>query len=128
MESFLRLFCSKFQLNDQEGLEVKISDMATERLRCSKFFLVGKVLSRKVPRANIMTGAKAMAIRDNHILFYFNMEVEVQCVLRGNPWYFSKTLLILAEVKGLDVPVDSTLQKQVFWVCVYGPSSAFMPK
>ncbi|KAM1027772.1 hypothetical protein ACFX13_041188 [Malus domestica] len=112
MESFLRLFCSKFQLNDQEGLEVKISDMATEQLRCSKFFLVGK----------------AMAIRDNHILFYFNTKVEVQCVLRGNPWYFSKTLLILAEVKGLDVPVDSTLQEQVFWVRVYGMSSAFMPK
>lgn len=111
MDSFLRLFSSKFQLNDQEGLEVEISDMATERLRCSKFFLVGKVLSRKVPRANVVTSANVMAIGDNHILFYFNTEAKVQCVLRGNPWYFSKTLLILAEVKSLDVPVDFPLQE-----------------
>ena len=127
METFLRLFHSKFQLTEQEGLEVEISDTATERLQYPKFFLVGKGFSRKAIRANIVMAVfkdlwspkadvEAMVIGDNRILFCFNSEAEVQCVLRGRPWYFGKTLLVLAKVKGLDVPVEVPLREQEFWV------------
>lgn len=71
---------SKFHLDDQEGVEIEISNTTTERLRCSKFFLVGKVLLRNAPRANVVMGmfmdlwhskanVAAMAIGDNQILF-----------------------------------------------------------
>ncbi|KAM1158468.1 hypothetical protein ACFXTH_031839 [Malus domestica] len=106
---------------------VEISDTATERLRCPKFFLVGKVLSRKAIRANLVmavfkdlwsskANVEAMVIGDNRILLCFNLEAEVQCVLRGSPWYFSKTLLVLAEVKGFDVHVEVPIREQEFWV------------
>lgn len=125
MEGFVRLFRSKFQLNDMQRLEVEISDTTTERLRCSKFFLVGKVLTRKPLRPNVVMGVikdlwhpkgnvEAMPIGNNHILFCFDSEAEVQCVLRGSPWYFGKTLLVLAEVKGLAIPVEVPIRKQVF--------------
>lgn len=35
------------------------------------------------PKANVA----AMTIGDNRIFFYFDTEAEVQCVLRGSPWF-----------------------------------------
>ncbi|KAM2624148.1 hypothetical protein TB1_031149 [Malus domestica] len=101
--------------------------MAMEKFRCPKIFLVGKVLSRKAIRANLVMAVfkdlwsskadvEAMVIRDNRILLCFNLEAEVQCVLQGSPWYFGKTLLVLAEVKGFDVHVEVPLREQEFWV------------
>lgn len=68
------------------------------------------------PKADVA----AMAIGDNRILFCFNTEAEVQCVLRSSPWHFGKALLLLAEVKGLDMPVEVPLREQEFWVCMQG--------
>lgn len=70
---------------------MEISNTTTERLRCTKFFLVRKLLLWKAPRANVVMGVfkdlwkpkvavEAMAIGD------FTMEDEVQCLLRGSPW------------------------------------------
>ncbi|KAM1717303.1 hypothetical protein COP2_025439 [Malus domestica] len=80
----LSLFRSKFHLEYQEGVEIKISDTDTECLRCSKFFLVGKVLACKAPRVSVVMGlfwdlwrlkanVAAMDIGENRILFSFDM-------------------------------------------------------
>lgn len=120
MEGVLRLFWSKFHLEDPYGMKIEISNVETKRLRCSKFFLVGKVLARKTPRVSVVMGlfldlwrpkanVNVMAIGDNQILFSFNTEEEVRCMLRGSLWFFCKSLLLLAEVKGLDVSVHVLL-------------------
>lgn len=81
------------------------------RLKLSKFFVVGKVLTRKKLCSNIVMGVikelwwlkvavEAMAIGDDMILFSFNTEADMRTVLNGNLWFFGKSLLILAEVKG----------------------------
>lgn len=84
-----------------------------------------KSLSRKALQVNVVMGlftdmwkpkadVAAMAIRNNRILFCFNKKAKVQCVLRGSPWHFRKTLLLLAEVKGLEVLVEAPLREQEF--------------
>lgn len=89
---------------ESENLEVVISDTGIERLRVSKFFLVGKVLSHKYLRPNIVMGViqdlwcpkasvEATTIGDNCIVFSFNSEEEVQVVLKGSPWFFGKFFL-----------------------------------
>ncbi|KAM1484161.1 hypothetical protein TB2_035392 [Malus domestica] len=139
MERVLRLFRSKFQLTEQEGLLVVISDTATERLWCSKFFLVGKVLLRKTINPNVVMGVfkdlwipkadvEVMAIDGNRIMFCFGKKEELKCVLSNNPWYFGKTLLVLADVKGLEVPADISLLKQEFWVRVHGLPPSLMSR
>lgn len=54
------------------------------------------------PKADVET----MAIGNNRILFCFNTKAKVKCVLHGSPWHFRKALLLLAEVKGLEVLVE----------------------
>ncbi|KAB2636510.1 hypothetical protein D8674_027044 [Pyrus ussuriensis x Pyrus communis] len=56
MDLFIRLFNSRLQLSESKNLEVVMSNTTTERLRVSKFFLVGKVLSHKYLRPNIVMG------------------------------------------------------------------------
>lgn len=56
MERFLQLFNLGLNLSESENLEVLISDTAMERLRVSKLFLVGKVLTQKYLRLNIVMG------------------------------------------------------------------------
>lgn len=140
MERFLRLFNLGLQLSESENLEVVITDTMTERLRVSKFFLVGKVLIHKYLRPNIVIGVikdlwhpkasvEATAIGDNHILFSFNYEEEVCLVLKGSPWFFGKSLLLLAEVNKLQVPVDVPLREQCFWVRIHGlPPTLYVEK
>lgn len=51
----------------------------------------------------------------------------MQCVLRGStPWFFVKALLLLTEVKRLEVPVGVLLREKVFWVRVHGLPPVFM--
>lgn len=87
MKRFLWLFKFGLQLSE------------TKRLRVSKFFLVGKVLTQKCLKTNIVMGVikdpwrpkvvvEAMTIGDNCILFSFNSEEEQRLVLKGNPWFF----------------------------------------
>ncbi|KAM1346696.1 hypothetical protein ACFX13_036721 [Malus domestica] len=109
MERVLRLFRSKFQLTEQEGLLVVISDMATERLWCSKFFLVGKVLLRKTINPNVVMGV----FKD---LWMPKADVEVMAID------------VLANVKGLEVPVDISLLKQEFWVRMHGLPPSLMSR
>ncbi|KAM1800825.1 hypothetical protein ACFX11_032504 [Malus domestica] len=112
MERFLRLFNSGLQLSESENLEVVIRDTATKRPRVSKFFLVGKVLTHKYLRPNIVMGVikdhwrpkgsvEATVIGDNRILFSFNSEEKLRPVLKGSPCFFGKSLLLLAEVNKL---------------------------
>lgn len=53
-----------------------------------------------------------MAIGDNRLLFSFDSEDDLRMVLKGCLWFFGKSLLALAKVKGLDVPVEVSLQEQ----------------
>lgn len=140
MEQFLRLFNSGLQLSESENQEVVISDTVTERLRVSKFFLVGKVLTHKYLRPNIVMGVikdlwrpkasvEATTIGDNCILFSFNSEEEVHLVLKGSLWFFGKSLLLLAKVNKLQVPVDVPLREQCFWVRIHGlPPALYVEK
>ncbi|KAM1513227.1 hypothetical protein COP2_025440 [Malus domestica] len=49
-------------------------------------------------------------------------------MLRGSPWFFGKSFLLLVEVKGLDVPLHVPLGEQAFWVRIHGLPLAFMAK
>ncbi|KAM1255703.1 hypothetical protein PS1_030065 [Malus domestica] len=80
-----------------------------ERLRCSKFFLVGKVLSRKMPRGNVVIG-----------MFKDQWQPKANVA--------AMAFLLLAEVKGLEVPVAVPLREQVFWVRVHGLLLTIMSK
>lgn len=83
MERVLRLFCSKFQLIEQKGLEVVISDTATERLWFSKFFLVGKVLSRKTINPNVVMPKADMEVNSlQTIVFCLAANIEECSVVR----------------------------------------------
>lgn len=64
----------------------------------------------------------------NCIMFCFGKNDELKCVLSSNPWYFGKTLLVLAEVKGLEVPMDVSLLEQEFWVRVHGLPPSLMSR
>ncbi|KAM2245946.1 hypothetical protein PS2_006956 [Malus domestica] len=38
--------------------------------------------------------------------------------LQGSPWYFDKSLVLLAEIKGVEVPSNVPLCEQEFWIQV----------
>ncbi|KAM1798187.1 hypothetical protein ACFX12_032286 [Malus domestica] len=111
MYRVLNLFHSRLRLKEGEAIEVEFGDTEKERLKLWKFFVVGKVLMSKKFRPTIVIGVikelrkpkvavEAMATGEDRILLSFNMEVGMRTVLRGRPWFFGKSLLMLAEVKG----------------------------
>ncbi|KAM1236379.1 hypothetical protein ACFXTH_037596 [Malus domestica] len=137
MERVLNLFRSMLCLNEGEEIEAKFSDTAKERLKLSKYFVVRKVLTRKKFRSSIVmrvikelwrpkVAVEAMAIREDRILLSFNIEDDMRTVLSGNSWFFGKLLPILAEVKGLKVPVNVSLREQEFWIQIHGLPSSLM--
>lgn len=71
---------------------------------------------------------EATAIGDNRILFSFNLKEELRLVLKGSPWFFGKSLLLLAEVNRLQVPMDVPLREQCFWVRIHGFPPTFMSR
>lgn len=123
MDRVLKLFHHRLQLDAGEEIEVEFSDTVKERLKLSKFFVVGKVLTRKKLRLSIVMGVikdlwkpevvvEAMVIGEDRMMFSFNTEADMRTVLSGRPWFFGKSLLLLAEVKGLDVPANVPLREQ----------------
>ncbi|KAM2775945.1 hypothetical protein PS2_008472 [Malus domestica] len=103
MERVLNLLRSRLRLNEGEDIEVEFSDTENERLKLSKFFVVGKVLTRKKFRHTIVIGVikelwkpkvavEAMAIGEDCILFSFNTEEDMRIILRGRPWFFGEAI------------------------------------
>ncbi|CAN6695430.1 unnamed protein product [Malus baccata var. baccata] len=80
-----------------------------ERLRCSKFFLVGKVLSRKTHRGSVVIG-----------MFKDQWQPKANAA--------AMAFLLLVEVMGMEVPVAVPLREQVFWVRVHGLLLTIMSK
>lgn len=137
MDRVLRLFHHRLRLDAGEEIEVEFSDTAKEMLKLSKFFVVGKVLTRKKLRLSIVMGVigdlwrpkvvvEAMAIGEDRMLFSFNTEADMRTVLSGRSWFFGKSLLLLVEVKGLDVPANVPLHGQEFWIRIHGLPHALM--
>lgn len=102
-----------------------ISSPVAERLRCKKFFMVGKVSFRKGVKLGIVISllknlwrpnidVEIVATSGGPFQCVFDKEVDLQCVLRGNPWYLGKSLVVLSEVKGVEVPADVPLMEQEF--------------
>ncbi|XP_021802783.1 uncharacterized protein LOC110746864, partial [Prunus avium] len=139
MEEFINKFTESFSFSDKEKITFVVSDAIAERSRCSKSFLVGKVLSSKPVNKgafiNVIKGLwrpKAMveivSIRDDRFLFAFSNASDVRRILEGGPWTFGRDLLALAEVPDLAVPALIPLQTQAFWVRIHGLPAQFLTR
>ncbi|KAM2332341.1 hypothetical protein TB2_022190 [Malus domestica] len=137
MDSVLKLFCNRLQLSEGEEIKVEFSDTVKERLKLSKFFMVGKVFTTRKLCSHIVMGVikelwllkvavEAMAIGEDMILFSFNLEDDMHTVLNGKLWFFKRSLLMLAEVRGMEVPASVLLDEHEFWVQIHGLSPFLM--
>ncbi|KAM2775944.1 hypothetical protein PS2_008472 [Malus domestica] len=77
MERVLNLLRSRLRLNEGEDIEVEFSDTENERLKLSKFFVVGKVLTRKKFRHTIVIGV---------IKELWKPKVAVEAMAIGEDW------------------------------------------
>ncbi|KAM2668593.1 hypothetical protein EV2_020172 [Malus domestica] len=120
-------------------MTVEISNPRVEHQWCNKFFMVGKVLSRKIVKPRIVISLlkslwrpkvdmQIMAISGGRFLCVFDMEEALHCVLRGSPWYFGHALEVLAEVHKDAIPIDVMLCEQEFWIRVHGLPLSLMTR
>lgn len=96
MEKVLKLFPHRLRLDKGEEIDMEFSDTAKERLKLLKFFVVGKVLTRKKLQLSIVmmvikelwkpkAMVEAMAIGEDRMLFSFNTKADMLTVLCGRP-------------------------------------------
>ncbi|KAL6269337.1 hypothetical protein ACE6H2_026248 [Prunus campanulata] len=139
MEEFINKFTESFSFTEEEKCTFVVSDAIAERSRCSKSFIVGKVLSSKPVNKgafiNVIKGlwrpkalVEIVSIRDDRFLFVFSNAGDVRRILEGGPWTFGGDLLVLAEVPGLATPASIPLQTQAFWVRIHGLPFQFMTR
>lgn len=139
MEEVFSKFTTSITLTEKEKVAVVVSDAATERSRCTKSFLVGKVLSSKPVNKgafiSVMKGlwhsraiVEIVSIRNDRFLFAFTNDAALQSILDGGPWTFGRDLLVLAKVHRSAIPASIPLLTQEFWVRIHGLPILFMTK
>ncbi|KAM0963530.1 hypothetical protein FF1_022638 [Malus domestica] len=137
MDSVLKLFCNRLRLSEVKEIKVEFSDTVKERLKLSKFFMVGKVFTTRKLCSHIVMGVikelwllkvavEAMAIGEDMIHFSFNSKDDMRTVLNGKLWLFKRSLLMLAEVRGMEVPASVLLDEHEFLVQIHGLSPSLM--
>lgn len=137
MDELMESFTSHFVLMEDELKPLVIREEAAMQVRSTKFFLVGKLLSRKhvnkeafkrTMRALWRPKAKVVIaeFKPDRFVYAFNTVEERTIVLNGGPWTFDKCLLVLAKVDSLSNPARVPLVRQEFWVQVKGLPFEFM--
>ncbi|CAL9007304.1 unnamed protein product [Prunus brigantina] len=132
-------FAGRFALTDEEQAELVVEQHEVKNLLTSKFLLVGKLLTRKPfnkeafkrtlvslwrPKAQV----QIIDMEENRFVFSFQTKGARDTILRGGPWTFNHSLLIMAAADGLLDPLTLPLRYQEFWVQVKGLPLVFMTR
>lgn len=139
MEDLMSRFSARFALTDEEQAELVVEQHGVKDLLTSKFLLVGKLLTRKPynmeafkrtmaalwrPKAQV----QIINIEEDRFVFSFQTKGARDTIMRGGPWTFNHSLLIMAEADGLLDPLTISLRYQEFWVQVKGLPLACMTR
>lgn len=129
MEDLVGLFSSHFTLSDEEKREFILEPKIGEANR-AKHLLVGQVLSlnpicrgvflkifRGVWKDN---GLRIAGMGDGRLLFEVSSEAIKNRILKGCPWSFDKSLMVLAYANGKGPPTTIPLAVENFWVQIHG--------
>lgn len=129
MEDLVGLFSSQFTLTEEEKKEF-ILVRNSETTNCTKHLLVGQVLSLKpICRGGLLKifkgvwkddGLRIGGLGDGRLLFEVSTDAIKNRILRGGPWSFDKSLMVLADANGKGSPTKIPLSIENFWVQIHG--------
>ncbi|BFG21546.1 hypothetical protein CerSpe_078200 [Prunus speciosa] len=137
MDDMMNRFAGRFALTDEEQAELVVEQHEVKHLLTSKFLLVGKLLTRKPynkeafkrtmaslwrPKAQV----QIIDMEEDKFVFSFQTRAARDTIMRGGPWTFNHSLLLMATADGLLDPLSSPLRSQEFWVQVKGLPLVFM--
>lgn len=139
MDEVVTRLLQKWCINDAEDLAmIKLEDH--NQLAMNHFWLVGKLLnskpfnkeSLKHTMKNIWRTSEEVSVSEwkngDRFLFSFKSELDRRRVLRGSPWSFDKSLLVLSPTDGNEDPSTVPLEKQNFWILVWGLPSCLLTR
>lgn len=131
MEKMCDELVQKWKIDDVEDLTaIKIDDIT--QFKTKRFWLVGRLLTEKsfskasfrFTMKRIWNTKEEVFISDwegsDRFLFSFRNEYDRRQVLRGSPWSFDNTLLVLSSTNGKSNPMATPLETQNFWIRVRG--------
>ena len=132
----LTISWKKLSLSDKEGKKLAL----VKNKKRVEFVLVAKFLTNR--NVNIDAVAKTFRplwhtssdfcirdVGDNHLLFTFELESDLEKVLIGEPWSFDRHLVVLQRYDGI-LPMDKVdFLKSSFWVQIHNlPLSCLTPE
>lgn len=121
----------KWKIEDAKDLAVLKIDR-TESILVKCFWLVGKLLIEKQYNKGSLIHAMKKLWRtkeevaisvwedSDRFLFSFRTEHDRNQVMRGSPWSFDNTLLLLSIIDGKADPLSIKLETQWFWIRIRG--------
>lgn len=120
---------------DEGGLEFE--DESTEVKEDYRYILVGKLLTEKPIKFNIMKDTLAaiwrpgrgMSVKElavNRVLFQFFHDVDLKRILEDGPWFFEQSLLVLRRLEINESLFDVQLTESDFWVQIHNLPVGFL--
>ncbi|EPS72636.1 hypothetical protein M569_02121, partial [Genlisea aurea] len=121
MEPDLGALCASLSIrDDEESSSIVPKALLGKNPSDGGFYLVGRVVSKKVPKVESLANALQFAFKANHglevrkldenrFLFRFNDGSEAAYVLQNGPWHYDKFTLVLAQISDGENPYAANL-------------------
>ncbi|EPS70950.1 hypothetical protein M569_03809, partial [Genlisea aurea] len=134
MEPGLGALCASLSIrDDEESSSIVPKGLMCKNPKDSGTYIVGRVLSKKIPKLESLSSALQFAFKDIHglevrklgenkFLFRFNDESEATYVLHNGPWHHEKFTLVLAPVTDGENPYSVNLSWCDFNVKIHNMS------
>lgn len=116
----------KLSLSDTEGRKVDLSKerKQTESVLAAKFLMRRVVNIEAVARTfqpiwHTRRNFEVTSTGDNLVLIAFELKVDVEKVLQGEPWTFDWHLVVLQRYDGITPVANLSFDKTSFWVQIH---------
>ena len=126
---------NNLSLDEREGSRITLKNTS----RSSEFILAAKFLTKRVLNMDAVArtfrqlwrstaGFKIRNLHNHMVLFVFNNQGDIDCILRSEPWCFDKHLVVFQQYDG-DIPISElNFQWASFWVQVHDIPIRFMTR
>ena len=103
---------NNLSLDEREGSRITLKNTS----RSSEFILAAKFLTKRVLNMDAVArtfrqlwrstaGFKIRNLHNHMVLFVFNNQGDIDCILRSEPWCFDKHLVVFQQYDG-DIPIS----------------------
>lgn len=117
---------SSITLSDREGsgLRLKKEQVTTDYAIAARFLTkrplnIDAIASTFTPLWRSRTGFKVKNLGDHIILFSFDNKVDIERILKSEPWSFDKQLMVPKQYDKDASLIPSNFNRVSFWVQVY---------